>query len=211
MKIGKPTPSMAVSVAALAMATTGTAAAAVNYARHAGTVDGISAVLSRSSKHHAAGRLVATARSGAHKGQIPAKFLANVPVSTTFSRTSEVVDNAAGAPAELNRTGFGTLTASCNDQADAPGVEDATTTISFNNGFGQPLNLARTQGRGNAQVVSLPPGTAHTFTINGSNTFRVQVEFGGVDVSYEGQVRQDGSGTPAATCYVAGTVETVTP
>ena len=211
MKIRKPSPSMAVSVAALAMATTGTAAAAVNFARNAGAVDGRSAVLANTSREHAAGKLVATRRGGAHVGQIPAKFLANVPISTTFSRASDVVDNADGAPATLNASGFGPFTATCNDQSSKTGVEDPTTTLAFNNESGNVLNLARTQGVNTPEVSQLPAGTAHSFTISGSNTFRVELELNGVDVIYDGQVRQDGRGTATGTCYVAGTVETYSP
>jgi hypothetical protein len=211
MKFRKPTPSMAVAIVALVVAMTGTAAAAVSYAKRAGAVDGLSAVLSRVSKNHAAGKLVATARTGPHKGQIPSKFVSNVPVSTTFSKATEVVDGQAGGLIDLNRTFFGVLRASCNDQANQTGNEDPTTTISFENTSGQSLSLSRIQGTATPVVESRPTGTVHSFVINGSNTFRMQIEYAGTDVVYEGQVRQDGRGTAAGSCYVAGTVETVTP
>jgi hypothetical protein len=67
------------------------------------------------------------------------------------------------------------------------------------------------QGVGTPDVETLPAGTAHSITINGSNTFRITLELKGVDVTYDGQVRQDGRGTGAGLCYVAGTVETVVP
>jgi hypothetical protein len=60
-------------------------------------------------------------------------------------------------------------------------------------------------------VIAVPAGARESFTINGSNTFRIHAEFGGVNVVYEGQARQDGRGTATAACLVAGTAETVTP
>ncbi|HSD79536.1 MAG TPA: hypothetical protein VLB47_02705, partial [Solirubrobacteraceae bacterium] len=62
MRFGRPSPSLAVSLAALVMASTGTAVAAVTYAQNAGAVDGRSAVGSGASPRRAAGRLVATQR-----------------------------------------------------------------------------------------------------------------------------------------------------
>jgi hypothetical protein len=207
----KPTPAMAVAIAAVVLASTGSAIAAVSYAQRAGAVDGLSAVLSRVSKNHAAGKLVATARSGPHKGQVPSKFVSNVPVSTTFSKVTEVVDDQTGGTTELNSTFFGVLAANCTDQSNATGVEDPATTISFTNTSGQALNLARVQGAGTPVVESRPASTVHSFTITGSNTFRLQIEYAGTDVVYEGQVRQDGRNTAAGSCYIAGTVETVSP
>jgi hypothetical protein len=202
---------MVVATIALVMATTGSAAAAVSFAKRAGAVDGLSAVLSRVSKNRAAGKLVATARSGPDKGQVPNKFLANVPATATFSQVTEVVDGQVGTAQDLHGTSFGVLRASCNDQAGAAGVEDPTTTISMNNTSGGVVNLARVQGGANPVVELQPPGTVHTFTINGSSTFRVHLEFAGTNVIYEGQVRQDGRGTAAGSCYVAGAVETIAP
>src|SRR3954467_7418717 len=75
MRIRKPSPSLVISIIALVMASTGSAIAAVSYARSAGAVDGRSAVGASSSLSHAAGRLVATASGGSHKGKIPVTFL----------------------------------------------------------------------------------------------------------------------------------------
>ena len=66
MKIRRPSPSLVISVIALVIATTGSAVAAVSFARNAGAVDGRSAVSASSTLSHAAGRLAATARSGKH-------------------------------------------------------------------------------------------------------------------------------------------------
>jgi hypothetical protein len=60
----RPSPSLVISLIALVMATTGTAIAAVDFARNAGAVDGKSAVSAGSSLSNARGKLVATARGG---------------------------------------------------------------------------------------------------------------------------------------------------
>jgi hypothetical protein len=206
MKIRRPSPSLVISVIALVMATTGSAVAAVSFARNAGAVDGRSAVSASSSVKHATGRLVATATGGSHKGQIPVKFLANVPASTTFAQYLPVVDNTNGGAQVLNTNSLGTLSATCNDQDTRAGVLDPTTTFTFQSA-GAPVNFARQIGGGNATVVSMAPNTTQSITINGSNTFHVHAESFGVDVIYDGQVRQDGRATATANCLIAGTAE----
>jgi hypothetical protein len=211
-RVRRPSPAMVVAMAALVMASTGSAIAAVNFAKRAGKVDGFSAVGPRTSNSKAAGKLVATRRSGSsNAGKIPNKFLGQVPDATTFGRFSEVNDNQAGAIQALHVSRLGALTEACNDQAGGAGTEDPTTTVTFVNNTPSPVNLARTVGGQNANVSGLAPGTQHAFTINGSNTFEIQAEFAGVDVIYRGQVRQDGRGTPAGTCLVTGTAETFEP
>jgi hypothetical protein len=134
-----------------------------------------------------------------------------VPYSTTFSRVTQVEDNLAGAPATLSLTGLGTLTAACNDQNTAAGNEDPTTTITFASSQPVAENYSQVVGQNAPVVLSQPPATAQSFTINGSNVFRIQVELNGTDVVFDGQVRQDGRGTATGSCLVAGTVETFTP
>jgi hypothetical protein len=174
-------------------------------------VDGKSAVGPNASKKRAAGKLVATRRSGRSEGKIPNKFLGQVPYATTFGRYAEVIDNAAGGDATLNASRLGTLSAACNDQAAGGGNEDPTSTISYTNTTPVAVHMARSVGNQQAVVISVPAGAREAFTINGSNTFRIHAEFGGVNVVYEGQVRQDGRGTPSGSCLVAGTAETVGP
>ena len=89
MKISRPSPSMVIASIALFVSLGGTSMAAVNYARKAGAVDGKSAVSARSSLSHAAGRLVATKKSGAHKGRLPGKFVSGVPKTKPFSIVTE--------------------------------------------------------------------------------------------------------------------------
>ena len=198
---------MAVACTALFVALGGTGIAAVNYASRAGAVDGKSAVSATATLSKAGGKLVATQRSGSDKGQIPAKFLDNVPVTQTFGQAFEVVDNATGAPQTIGSVAeIGTLTASCVDQAQQPGNEDPQTTISLTNSSGETVNIARTVGGGNPTLGPLANGTVHSFNINGSNTFRMHVERRGVNMLVDGTVRQDGRGSGAATCLVYGTV-----
>ena len=125
MKISRPSPSMVVAGIALFVSLGGTSMAAVNYASRAGSVDGKSAVYSGASLSSAAGKLVATNRSGTDKGRLPGKFVADVPKTATYGAAFQVNDNAPGAPQTLATiSAFGTLTATCNDQAAAAGNED---------------------------------------------------------------------------------------
>jgi len=212
MRLRKPSPAMGVAITALVMASTGSAVAAVNYAKRAGAVDGISAVGPKTSNKNAAGKLIAARRSGSsNAGKIPNKFLGQVPDVTTYGRLTEVADNSAGASQTLHPSRLGTLSATCNDQANGAGNEDPSSTITFSNTTSSVVNLARTVGNQQAAVDLVPAGTQHSFAINGSNTFRIHGEFIGVNVVYDGHVRQDGRGTPAGSCLVVGTAETFVP
>lgn len=210
MKIRRPSPAMAVACTALFIALGGTSIAAVNYARNAGAVDGKSAVSAGSSTSRAAGKLVATNRSGSDKGRIPAKFLAGVAGARTFGAAVDVQDNAVGAPTALGTApGIGTLTASCTDQSERPGVEDPSTTITLTNASGATINVAKRIGGRDADVVAQAPGTVQTITIGGSNTFELHAQNRGTDLVIDGVVRQDGRGTDAASCLFYGTFTVV--
>ena len=105
MRLSKPSPSMVIASIALFVSLGGTSVAAVSYARNAGKVDGYDAVKASSSTSKAAGRLVATNKSGPDKGKIPAKHLAGVGVTQTFGRSFDVADNAPGAPQTIGDGG----------------------------------------------------------------------------------------------------------
>jgi hypothetical protein len=199
---------MVVASIALFVALGGTSMAAVNFARNAGAVDGKSAVFAGASTSRAAGKLVATNRRGSEKGRIPGRFIADVPNTQTFGRSFEVADNAPGAPVAIGDAGsIGTLTATCNDQAQRPGVEDPVTELNFVNRSGQTINAARRVGvRDDGAVTPVPDGTQAQLTIAGSNTFAYHVELRGVNLLVNGVVRQDGRGSGAAFCLVYGTV-----
>lgn len=207
-KLHVPSPSMVVALIALVLAMTGSAVAAVTYARNAGAVDGKSAVAHGASLKSAAGRLVATKRTGSEAGRIDQRYLdRNLARGRTsnFGRAFDVPDNQTLAPVPIGSIpGLGTLTASCTDQNQAPGAEDPSTTLVFSNTSGQPINVARTVGGNNPLVTALTAGAQTTWTIAGSNTFELHLERKGVNYLARGVVRQDGRGTNAATCLVYG-------
>ncbi len=153
MKISRPSPSMVIAGIALFVSLGGTSVAAVSYATRAGSVDGKSAVYSGASLSQSAGKLVATERRGADKGRLPGRFVSDVPKTAVFSNVFEVADNAPGAPQTAAViSGLGTLTATCNDQANAAGVEDPISTVSFLNQSGEPVNVARRVGNGDGAL-----------------------------------------------------------
>jgi hypothetical protein len=206
MRFSKPSPALVISIVALVMATTGSAVAAVSYASKAGQVDGFSAVGASSSTSRAAGNLVATAKGGSHKGQIPVQFLANVPAATNFAAPFDVQDNAVGATTTLASTPLGTVSASCRDDNTKVGVENPSTVITWNNTSGQAENYARRVGVADPDITTLANATVDNLTISGSNTFYHHVQLGTVDVIVEGVVRQTGANTATGACLVYGTV-----
>jgi hypothetical protein len=206
MRISKPSPALVVSIIALVMATTGTAVAAVDYARRAGQVDGYSAVGASSSTNRAAGNIVATAKGGSNKGKIPNQFLADVSAAVNFAAPFAVTDNQIGSTITLGSSPLGTISASCRDENNKAAVENPSTVITFNNTSGQTENYTRRVGINDASITTLANQTVDNLTINGSNTFYHHVQLGPVDVIVEGVVRQAGANTGDASCLVYGTV-----
>ncbi len=209
MRLKRPSPATVISIVALVMATTGSAVAAVDFARNAGAVDGKSAVKASTSVDHAAGRLVATNSKGPHKGQLPGKFIADVVHgdggTSTFGRAFDVADNAVVAPVPLVEVaGLGRLAASCTDQNKTAGKEDPSTTVTFTNISPTGLNFARSLGSGGVEVLPLGPGIVNSFTIGGSNTFQENIEQAGRNLVITGTVRQDGRNTATASCLIYG-------
>jgi hypothetical protein len=203
---------MVVAGVALFVSLGGTSMAAVNYASRAGSVDGKSAVYAGASLSQSAGKLVATNSSGADKGRLPGRFVADVGKTSTFSQIFEVADNAPGAPQTVSTlSGLGTLTASCNDQAGAAGVEDPISTLSFNNSSGEIVNIARRVGNTDGALTVAANQTSTPISIAGSNTFTFHIERRSQNAFITGGVRQDGRGTAAATCVVFGVVTQVLP
>jgi hypothetical protein len=203
----KPSPAMAVGLVALVFAMTGSAAAVVSFARNAGAVDGKSAVSAGVKNAIAAGKLVATRRTGAQAGTIPIQYLDPATGhSQQFGQSTEVIDNGGTVPFTIaSIPGFGTLQATCGDQNSAIGKEDPTTTISFVNTSGAAVNFARTVGGGGStQVAGLVPNQAAQFAVNGSNTYVINLNKPGTTVLVNGVVRQDGAGTAAASCVNYG-------
>lgn len=208
MRPRRPSPATAISLVALVFAMTGTAFAAVNYATNAGAVDGKSAVADGASLSAAAGRLVATDRSGADRGRIDQRYLdARLMRGTTskFGRAFDVADNQVLAPVAIGGiAGLGTLTAQCIDQDGAAGREDPLTRIVFANASGDVVNVSRTVGDGDPLIAPLPNAAQSAFDIRGSNTFELHIERKGVNYFARGVVRQDGARSAAASCLVYG-------
>jgi hypothetical protein len=209
MRLRRPSPGTVLSTVAIVMATTGTAAAAVDFARNAGAVDGVSAVGASSSNSRAKGNLVATARGGSNSGQIPNKFLADVPETKGYSAPFAVEDNQTTATNDLAQTPLGRFSASCQDQSMAAGTEDPRIVLSFTNQSGSPINLVRRAGVGEATFSLLPNGTLDSFTIATSNTFRVHAQQGTTQVILEGAARQDRPDPANGACLVWGTVDVI--
>jgi hypothetical protein len=212
MKIQAPSPAMGVALAALVMASTGTAVAAATYATNAGKVDGRDAVSSKTSNDKAAGKLVATAGAGPLKGKIPGRFLAEVQLGDTdsFARYAEVQDNATDVPSALTTIpNAGTLSASCGDQSGKAGTEDPISQIVFSNTSPTGVNIARSTSNGAPEVSVVNPNTTATINIGGTSTFRMHLERGGVNSVVEGVVRQDGRNTGSAQCLIFGYVEQI--
>jgi hypothetical protein len=209
MRLKRPSPALVISLIALVMAMSGTAIAAVNFASNAGAVDGKSAVADGALRSQAAGRLVATQRSGDAKGTIRAKYLDLRGVvrgaSSTFGQSFNVIDNQTLAPSAIGSVpDIGSVTASCFDENAAVGTLDPATTLTFANTSGDSVNLSRRVGNGDAAIASLPNATTHAFTIHGSNTFELHLERKGTNYVVNGVVRQDGRGTAGAACLVYG-------
>ena len=207
MRIHRPSPATVIATIALVMATTGTAVAAVDFARNAGAVDRLSAVSAGSSNARAKGNLVATARGGSNSGQIPNKFLADVPEAQSFAVPLAVTDNATSAAVDLGSTPLGKFSVACQDQAGAAGTEDPRMQLSFTNLSGGDANIARRAGVGEANVGLIANGTVDSFTISNANTFRVHVQKDNVNVVVEGATRQDRPDPANGACFVWGTVE----
>ena len=157
----------------------------------------------------AAGKLVATQRSGAGKGRIAARYL-DLPElvrgsSATFGRALSVVDNAPLVPIQIGTVpSIGALTATCRDENAALGRLDPATTVTLANTSGEAINLMRKIDTDAATVVPLPNGVIHEFTISGSRPFTLHIERRGSNTLVQGVVRQDGRNQPTASCLIYG-------
>jgi hypothetical protein len=209
MKISRPQPATIISIVALVMASTGSAIAAVDFARNAGAVDHKSAVGSGSTLSHAAGKLITTQAKGANKGKLAQKYLDVSGLArgntSTFGQSVPVPDNTSSVPTGIGGIpGLGPLTATCTDQNKTAGVGDPQTTITFSNTSGDIVNQSRTIGGGNPAVGAVSPNAQSQFTISGSSTFELHLQRKGTNYFVRGVVRQDGRGTSAAACTVYG-------
>lgn len=209
-----PSPSMVISMIALAVALSGTAVAAVavDYARNAGRVDGKSAVSASSSTRRAAGKLVATASRGAHKGRIPGGFVSDVMrgASTNLTKYMRAVDNSDGPTAPLAIIpGIGRLDAQCRDQDPRPGVESTQTRITFTASDPGGVNVSRLLGRdidrARAGVVfSAVPQTPVPVINFADSLFQLILQAHERTVLIMGSSRSDSNRTANAACLIWG-------
>ena len=146
----------------------GSAVAAVTFARNAGAVDGKSAVADGAALKTAAGRLVATQRKGAGKGTIAQKYLDLSGLAhgstATFGKATPLLDNQTIAPAGIGDVpGLGNLNATCQDENPAAGRLDPATTITFANTSGDTVNFARTVNYSATVIAPMPNTTTQSF------------------------------------------------
>ena len=162
MKLRLPSLAMVVAIIALVVALSGTAVAAVDFARNAGAVDGKSAVGAKASLHSAAGKLVATSTGGDGRGQIPARFLDGVMRggTQTLSKYLRTVDNQAGRPTPLLIIpGIGRFDAQCDDVDPTVGTQTTRTSINFTASVNQGVNVSRLSGATSARASGPPSST----------------------------------------------------
>jgi hypothetical protein len=204
---------MVVALVALLVALSGTAIAAVDFARNAGAVDGYSAVGSGSTLHDAAGKLVAAAGSGEAKGRIPARFLDDVMRggSQGLSKYLRTADNQPGRPTPLLIVpGIGRFDARCDDVDPTAGTQTTRTSITFTGSVAQGVNVSRLLGRDIAtdqrpDVFSAPRGQPVPIIASADGLFQAVMEAGGRSLLVTGAARTDNGPGPKAACLIWGT------
>ena len=148
-----------------------------------------------------------TRRDGALAGTIPSQYLDPATGrSQQYGQSTDVIDNGAVVPSTIGSIpGFGTLQATCSDQNATFGREDPSTTITFVNTSGVPVSFARAlSAGGSTAVASLVPNQTAEFTVNGSNTYVLNVYKQGTSLLVNGVVRQDGGRAASALCVNYG-------
>lgn len=212
MRRRTPSPAMVVAIVALVVALSGTAVAAVDFARNAGAVDGKSAVAAGSSLQHAAGRLVATASAGPRRGRIPGRFVADVMRggATSLTRYLRAVDNADGPIVPLAIIpGIGRLDAQCRDQDQTVGVKSTQTLVSFTASDPRGVNVSRLLG---SDIGSSREGVVFT-ALQGQpvpilqfadSLFQLTLQARDRTVFMTGAARPDLNRTASAACLIFG-------
>jgi hypothetical protein len=206
-----PSPAMVVALIALVMTSTGTAAAIT--VANSDRVDGIHAVPAGASLKRAAGKLVATNKSGSARGQIPGKYLDTSNLVSghgfvqVFGANIDVVDqNATAAQALIRIPFFGSLTVQCLDENAAVGRENPRSAVTFTNQSGNVIALARTGSSGvGSRFTDLPPNAVDTFALSSAHTYEYNLQSpGGVNVLIHGVVNQLAVNTATARCNEYG-------
>jgi hypothetical protein len=209
-----PSPSTVIALIALAVALSGTAVAAVavKYAKNAGAVDGKSAVSASASTTRAAGKLLATTKTGRAKGRIPGKFVDDVMrgASVNLTKYLKVVDNSDGPVIPMAIIpGIGRLDAQCRDQDPKAGVESTQTIITFTASDPRGVNVSRLLGRDidraqNGVVVSALPSQPVPVINFADALFQLILQARDKTVLVMGSARSDLNKSPNAACLIWG-------
>jgi hypothetical protein len=203
---------MVVAIIALVVALSGTAVAAVDFARNAGAVDGKSAVSAQTPLRLAAGKLVATARAGGDTGRIPGRFVSGVMRggATSLTRYLRAVDNADGPVVALAIIpGIGRLDAQCRDQDPTVGVKSTQTLVSFTASDERGVNVSRLLG---SDISNSREGVVFTALKNqpvpilqfADSLFQLTLQARNRTVFMTGAARPDLNRTASAACLIFG-------
>ena len=212
MRPSMPSPAMVVALIALAVALSGTAIAAVDFASNAGAVDGKSAVSSTASLALARGKLVATANVGSARGRIPGRFVSDVMRggSASISKFMRPVDNQPGPVVAIATIdGIGRFEAQCRDQDPAANVKSTQTIITFTASEPGGVNVSRLLGRDieNARdgvVFTALPTQAVPVISLADTMFQLILQAGTKTVFLSGSARSLANHTPDAACLIWG-------
>jgi hypothetical protein len=203
---------MVVALIALVVALSGTAVAAVDFARNAGAVDGKSAVPASSSLRHAKGKLVATATAGPGKGRVPGRFISDVMRggSTSITRFIRAEDNAEGPVVPLAIiNGIGRLDAQCRDQDPTPDIKSTQTLVTFTASDPRGVNVSRLLG---SDIGSSREGVVFTALKDqpvpvmqfADSLFQLTLQARDRTVFISGAARPDNNRTAIAACLIFG-------
>lgn len=212
MRRRTPSPAMVVAIIALIVATSGTAIAAVDFARNAGAVDGRSAVSGRASLQQAAGKLVATANGGPGKGRISGRFVQDVMRggSTSLTRYIRAVDNSDGPIVPLAIIPkIGRLDARCRDQDPTPDIKSTQTLVTFTasdeRGVNVSLLLGSDIGSSREGIVFTAIKDQPVAVMNFADSlFQLTLQARDRTVFISGAARPDLNRTAAAACLIFG-------
>jgi hypothetical protein len=207
-----PSPAMVVALIALVVALSGTAVAAVDFARNAGAVDGKSAVSASASLKHAKGKLVATATAGPGRGRIPGRFVQDVMRGGSASLTQylRAEDNADGKVVPLGIfPGIGRLDAQCRDQDETPGIKSTQTLVTFTASDPRGVNVSRLLGSdiGSSRegvVFTAPKDQPVPVMQFADSLFQLTLQVGARTVFLSGAARPDLNRTANAACLIFG-------
>jgi hypothetical protein len=207
-----PSPAMVVALIALVVGLSGTAVAAVDFARNSGAVDGKSAVSSSATLGAAKGKLVATDSSGSARGRVPGRFVSDVMRggATSIAKVLQAVDNEPGPVVAIATIdGVGKFEAQCRDQDPATGVESTQTVVTFTASQPGGASVSRLTGRDidssrDGVVFTALPNQAVPVISLADTMFQLILQSGPRTVFFSGSARSDANHTAAAACSIWG-------